>query len=248
VVGRGVDSDLSARDLAVLLELRRARDPAPVQDWRDAIAHPSTTAPTPRQALPSFSAGQRIGLFGGSFNPPHAAHRAVSLFALKRLGLDAVWWLVSPGNPLKDISALHALDARMAAATALARHPRIKVSRLEAVIDTHYTADTLSYLRRHCPEARFVWLMGADNLVQFHRWDRWREIAELMPFAVVDRPPLGLRALVSPAARALAAHRLPEWAARTLAGATPPAWVFLTGLRSSLSSTALRNPDGSWKS
>lgn len=205
------------------------------------------TPPLPRQALPPFAAGQRIGLLGGSFNPPHEAHRAVSLFALKRLGLDAVWWLVSPGNPLKDVSALRDLDARAAAASAVAGHPRIKVSCLEAVIDTRYTVDTLWYLRRHCAEARFVWLMGADNLIQLHRWDRWREIAALVPFAVIDRPPLGLRALVSPAARALAAHRLPERAARALPDVAPPAWVFLTGLKSSLSSTALRNPDGSWK-
>jgi nicotinate-nucleotide adenylyltransferase len=205
------------------------------------------TAPTPRQALPLYAAGQRIGLLGGSFNPPHEAHRAVSLFALKRLGLDAVWWLVSPGNPLKDHRALRALDARMAAAAAVAAHPRIKVSRLEAVIDTRYTVDTLAYLRRHCHEARFVWIMGADNLIQFHRWDHWRQIAGLMPFAVVDRPPLGLKALASPAARTLAAQRLPERAARALADRSPPAWVFLTGLKSSLSSTALRNPDGSWK-
>lgn len=224
------------------------RYPARVEDRRDAIAPPTmTTAPTPRQALPSFTAGQRIGLLGGSFNPPHEAHRAVSLFALKRLGLDAVWWLVSPGNPLKDVSALQNLGARVAAAEAVARHPRIKVSCLEAVIGTRYTVDTLWYLRRHCAEARFVWLMGADNLIQFHRWDRWREIASLVPFAVIDRPPLGLGALASPAARALAAHRLNEGAARTLADRSPPAWVFLTGLKSSLSSTALRNADGSWK-
>lgn len=217
------------------------------QDPTNDPKQAATPAMPPGRALPFYTAGQRIGLLGGSFNPPHEAHRAISLFAMKRLGLDAVWWLVSPGNPLKDGRALRDLVARTTAAAAVARHPRIKVSCLETVIGTRYTVDTLSYLRRRCADARFVWIMGADNLIQFHRWDQWREIAGLVPFAVVDRPPLGLRALAAPAARALAAHRLDERAARALAETPPPAWVFLTGLKSSLSSTALRNPDGSWK-
>lgn len=206
-----------------------------------------TAAATPYRALPFSTPGQRIGLLGGSFNPPHLAHRAISLFAMKRLELDAVWWLVTPGNPLKDGQALHNLDARAAAAAAVACHPRIKVSCLEAVINTRYTADTLAYLRQHRIGPRFVWIMGADNLIQFHRWDHWRRIASLVPLAIVDRPPLGLRALAAPAARALATHRLNERAAAALAEHPPPAWVFLTGLKMPLSSTALRNPDGSWK-
>ena len=119
----------------------------------------------------------RIGLLGGSFNPPHEAHRAISLFAIKRLRLDRVWWLVSPGNPLKEHGALRALENRAEAARRVARDPRIDVSCLESVIQTRYTVDTISYLRRRVPGLRLVWIMGADNLAQFHRWQNWRRIA-----------------------------------------------------------------------
>lgn len=204
-------------------------------------------APLPPRAIPPHAAGLRIGLLGGSFNPPHAAHRAISLFAMRRLGLDRVWWLVTPGNPLKEGRALHALHARMAAAKAVARHPRIDVSCLETVIGTRYTIDTISYLRRRCPSVRFVWIMGADNLAQFHKWKDWRQIASLVPIAVVDRPPDSFRALSSVAAQALRPYRIDERLAATLASRRPPAWTFLTGLKSGLSSTGLRNPDGSWK-
>ncbi|WP_296514211.1 nicotinate-nucleotide adenylyltransferase [Rhodopseudomonas sp.] len=207
-----------------------------------ALEKGSATSP-----IPPFTNGMRIGLLGGSFNPPHEAHRAISLFALKRLKLDRIWWLVSPGNPLKDVSALRELDARAAAARAMANDPRIVVSCLESVIGTRYTADTISYLRRHCPAARFVWIMGADNLAQFHRWQSWQRIAAEVAIAVIDRPPTSLRALAAPAARALARRRLPSSAAATLADRQPPAWVFLTGVKSPLSSSGLRNPDGSWK-
>ncbi|NEW92384.1 nicotinate-nucleotide adenylyltransferase [Rhodopseudomonas sp. BR0M22] len=200
-----------------------------------------------RRAIPPFTPGMRIGLLGGSFNPPHLAHRAISQFAIKKLKLDRVWWLVSPGNPLKDISSLREIDARVAAAQAIADDPRIQVSRLEAVIGTRYTADTLRYLRRHCAGARFVWIMGADNLAQFHRWQQWQQIAAEVPIAVIDRPPTSLRALASPAAQRLIRARLPANEAAKLADCDPPAWVFLTGLKSPVSSTALRNPDGSWK-
>jgi nicotinate-nucleotide adenylyltransferase len=184
--------------------------------------------------------GQRIGLFGGSFNPPHAAHRAVAVLALKRLGLDAVWWLVTPGNPLKDNAGLPPLPGRLAAARALANHPAIAVSDIEACIRTRYTVDTLCFLRRRCPGVRFVWIMGADGLREFHRWRHWRQIFGLMPIAVVDRGGEGLRALASPAARSFDAARIAESKARGLAGRRPPAWVFLHGLKSPLSSTALR--------
>lgn len=198
-------------------------------------------------AIPAYTNGMRIGLLGGSFNPPHQAHRAISLFALKRLQLDRIWWLVSPGNPLKDVSGLHELDERAAAARAMANDPRIVVTCLESVIGTRYTYDTIRYLRRHCPAVRFVWIMGADNLAQFHRWQSWQRIASEVAIAVIDRPPTSLRALAAPAARALARARLPSNAAATLADRKPPAWVFLTGLKSPLSSTGLRNSDGSWK-
>src|ERR1700761_8709463 len=173
----------------------------------------------------------RIGLLGGSFNPPHEAHRAISLFALKRLKLDRIWWLVTPGNPLKDKSA-YALDERMDAAKQVANHPQIDVSCLESVIGTRYTLDTIIYLRRRCSSVRFVWIMGADNLAQFHRWKGWRDIASLVSMAGIDAPPDSFRALASPAARALGAARVPETQAATLATQPPPAWAFLTGLKS----------------
>ena len=197
--------------------------------------------------MPFHSDGQRIGLLGGSFNPPHAAHRAISLFAMKRLQLDRVWWLVSPGNPLKDRRNLHDLGERAAAAQAMADHPRIDVTCLETAIGTRYTVDTIKYLRRRCANLRFVWIMGADNLAQFHKWENWQQIAAEVPFAVIDRPPQTLRGLAAPAAQALARYRIPEREAGSLADAVPPAWVFLTGLKLAMSSTRLRNPDGSWK-
>ncbi|MBS0530750.1 MAG: nicotinate-nucleotide adenylyltransferase, partial [Proteobacteria bacterium] len=172
-------------------------------------------------AIPLHSDGMRIGLLGGSFNPPHAAHRAISLYALKRLKLDRVWWLISPGNPLKDVRALHDLGERAAAAKAVAADPRIDVSCLEAVIGTRYTIDTITYLRRRCANVRFVWIMGADNLAQFHRWENWRRIASEVPIAVIDRPPQSFRALAAPAAQSLADYRLPENEAGRLATRRP---------------------------
>ena len=200
-----------------------------------------------RSVIPPHTAGMRIGLLGGSFNPPHAAHRAISLYAMKRLKLDRVWWLVTPGNPLKDTRGLTDLTARMTAAREVADHPRIDVSCLEAVIGTRYTHDTIAYLTRRCATLRFVWIMGADNLAQFHRWEDWQGIAGKVPIAVIDRPPQSFAALASPAAHALGDSRIPESLAGTLAGRKPPAWVFLTGMKSSLSSTGLRNADGTWK-
>jgi nicotinate-nucleotide adenylyltransferase len=199
------------------------------------------------QAIPLYSNGMRVGLLGGSFNPPHVAHRAISLFAIKRLKLDRVWWLVTPGNPLKEHGALPDLDERCEAARAMANDPRIDVSCLEAVIGTRYTVDTITYLRRRASGLRFVWIMGADNLAQFHRWQNWRRIASEVPIAVIDRPPQSFRALAAPAAQALARYRLPENQAGRLADQRAPAWVFLTGLKLNLSSTGLRNPNGSWR-
>jgi nicotinate-nucleotide adenylyltransferase len=191
-------------------------------------------------ALPPYARGMRIGLFGGTFDPAHAAHRAACLLALRRLGLDRVWWLVTPGNPLKDTRGLAPLNERVAAARALAHHPRIDVSDVEAELGTHYTFETISYLVRRCPGVRFVWIMGADNLRSFHRWQRWRGIAALVPIAVIDRLGPSLYAPASAAGQALARVRLPESAAPTLPERKPPAWIYLHGLKSPLSSTALR--------
>jgi nicotinate-nucleotide adenylyltransferase len=182
----------------------------------------------------------KIGLFGGTFDPPHDAHRAACLIAMRRLGLDRVWWLVTPGNPLKDTRGLSPIENRIAAARKLASHPRIVVTGLEAAIGARYTFDTLTWLRTHCPTVKFVWIMGADNLRSFHRWDNWRGIANAVPIAVVDRLGPSLYALGGIAGQALARHRLPEAAARSLPGRKPPAWVYLHGLKSPLSSTALR--------
>ena len=191
--------------------------------------------------LPPHGRGQRIGLFGGSFNPPHDGHRAASLLALKRLRLDRVWWLISPGNPLKDNGALPSVASRMAAAQALAAHPRIVVSGFEARLGSPYTSDTVLALKARCPAARFVWLMGADSLASFHRWKNWRVIAGAVPLCVIDRPGSTLRAAQARAAAALRSARLDESEAALLPGSTPPAFVFLHGRRSTLSSTLLRN-------
>jgi len=194
--------------------------------------------------LPRCGRGMRIGLFGGTFNPPHAGHRLASLTALKRLGLDRVWWIVTPGNPLKDNAALPPLEERIAAARRVAAHPRIDVTGFEAGIGTRYTYDTLAYLARRCPGTRFVWLMGADNLAGFHRWQHWRDIAALVPIAVVDRPGATLKACRARAGGALAPYRVPEHRAGALVRRPPPAWGFLHGPRSFLSSTLLRAQKG----
>jgi nicotinate-nucleotide adenylyltransferase len=151
------------------------------------LSEASVASPSVARILPSHANGLRVGLLGGSFNPPHLAHRAISLFAIKRLKLNRVWWLVSPGNPLKDNGRLYQLDERVEAARAMANDPRIDVTCLESVIGTRYTADTINYLRRRISGLRFVWIMGADNLAQFHRWQNWQRIATQVPMAVIDR-------------------------------------------------------------
>lgn len=196
--------------------------------------------PRPRLVLPPHAPGMRVGLFGGTFDPPHAAHVSASLLALKRLHLDRIWWLVTPGNPLKDTRGLSPLQTRMRAVRTLTQHPRIDITGLEAVINTRYTYDTVAFLTRRCPGVRFVWIMGADNLRSFHRWQKWRDIANLVPIAVVDRLGPSLYAGASRAAQALARYRIPEDRAADLANRKPPAWVYLHGLKSPLSSTALR--------
>jgi len=193
-----------------------------------------------RLTLPPSAPGMRIGLYGGSFDPAHLGHRHVTTTALRRLQLDRVWWLVSPGNPLKDRSRLAPLAQRCAQAAEVADHPRIAVTGFEAALGVRFTVQTLRYLTRRRPEVHFVWIMGADSLATFHRWKGAAEIARLMPIAVIDRPGSTLTPLTARAARRFAASRLPEAAAPTLAGRTPPAWVFLHGPRSHLSSTKIR--------
>lgn len=193
-----------------------------------------------RVTLPVHAPGMKIGLFGGSFNPAHDAHRAVTLLAMKKLQLDRVWWLVTPGNPLKDTRNLPALDERIAQAASLADHPRIDVTGFETVIGTKYSCDTIRWLLNEAPATHFVWIMGADNLKSFHHWKNWRDIFLMLPVAVVDRGGLSLQAASGPAAISFARARIPENRASTLPGLPPPAWVYLHGVKSDLSSTAIR--------
>ncbi len=195
---------------------------------------------TPYLAMPHVERGMVIGLFGGSFNPPHQGHLLVAEIALKRLHLDQLWWMVTPGNPLKSRSVLLPLDERLALSEDLARDPRIKVTAFEERLKTSFTAHTLAHVVARNPGVHFVWIMGADSLKTFHRWQKWREIADLVPIVVVDRPGATLSFLSSPAARALSFARVDENAARRLGRCKPPAWTFIHGPRSPLSSTAIR--------
>nr|WP_284154986.1 nicotinate-nucleotide adenylyltransferase [Algicella marina] len=186
----------------------------------------------------------KIGLLGGSFDPPHEGHVLITRRALRRFGLDAVWWLVSPGNPLKaDPPA--ALERRMAAANALVRHPRVLVTDVETRLGTRFTAETVARLRLIYPGVNFVWLMGADNLAGFHRWDRWQTIMDTVPVGVLSRPGEQLRAALSPAARLYAQARLPARAGRQLPVAKAPAWCLMTGPMVERSSTEIR-ATGAW--
>jgi nicotinate-nucleotide adenylyltransferase len=190
--------------------------------------------------LPLSTAGMRIGILGGSFNPPHEGHRLVAEQCLKRLHLDAVWIVVTPGNPLKSVSELAPLSQRIEQAAAVFDHPRIRITAFEAQHGFRYTWQTLQHLRRAVPTAGFVWLMGADNMRSFHRWKRWQLIASLMPMAVYARPGSTLLATTSPAATTLRRFRLPEAAAPRLASLRAPAWLILHGMQSAQSSSALR--------
>jgi nicotinate-nucleotide adenylyltransferase len=181
-----------------------------------------------------------IGLLGGSFNPAHAGHRHISEIALKRLGLDEVWWLVSPQNPLKPVAGMAPFAERLAGARAVARHPRIRITGIEAQLGTTYTAETLRRLAQRFPRDRFIWLMGADNLAQIHHWKDWQQIFNTVAVAVFDRPSYCLRALASPAAHRFSRNRVPESASGALRRWRPPAWVFLVGPLNPLSATAIR--------
>jgi nicotinate-nucleotide adenylyltransferase len=190
--------------------------------------------------LPLHGRKQRIGIFGGSFNPAHAAHRLVSLTALRRLKLDAIWWIVTPGNPLKDKTDLPSTEERIALAKTIAAHPKIHVIAIEERLGSTYTHELIAYLKRRSSTARFVWIMGADNLESFHRWARWRSIFASIPVAVIDRPGSTHRALHAPAALAYDRYRVSESKASAFPNRSAPALIVLHGPRSNLSSTALR--------
>ena len=187
----------------------------------------------------------RIGLLGGSFDPAHDGHAHLTREALKRLGLDRVWWLISPGNPLKP-NPPAPLPVRMARARAVMDDPRVIVTDIEARMGTRYTAATLARLAAVYPGVRFVWLMGADNLAQLHHWQRWDQIMMSVPLAIFARPGTRLEGRGSRAAEEYARYRIPAEAARTLPGLDAPAWVFLDMPLNDLSSSAIR-ARGDWK-
>ncbi len=197
-----------------------------------------------RYDLPHAGPGQAIGLLGGSFDPPHAGHMHITREALKRFGLDRVWWLVSPGNPLKTKGPAP-IDRRLEVARRMAAHPRVTVTDVETRIGTRYTAETLSTLQGLYPRVHFVWLMGADNLTQFHRWDNWEWIMQNVPVGVLARLGDRMPACTSPAARRFAAYRLPASEGRRLPYAACPAWCFANVPMLDISSTEIR-ARGDW--
>tara|TARA_R110000868_G_scaffold69764_3_gene205203 strand:- start:135046 stop:135753 length:708 start_codon:yes stop_codon:yes gene_type:complete len=197
------------------------------------------------QRRPYARAGQRIGLLGGSFDPPHEGHAHITREALKRFGLDSVWWLVSPGNPLKSHGPAP-LETRLAASRALVQHPRVCITGIEARTNTRYTAETLRALRRMYPGVTFVWLMGADNLVQFDKWQEWRWIMENYPIGVLARPGERLGARNSRAARIFRSHRLKGRESRLLGRSTAPAWCFVNVPMTEISSSVIRQR-GDWR-
>lgn len=193
---------------------------------------------------PFARAGQVIGLFGGSFDPAHEGHVHVSREAIKRLGLDGIWWLVTPGNPLKSRQP-NTLETRIARAQSLVSHPKVTVTGIEARLNTRYTADTIEALQRLYPGVTFVWLMGADSMAGFHRWDRWEDIAKSVPMAVFARPGGRMSARLSPAAMRFRSGRIRSRFARTLSKRNPVCWTVLNIPMRSESSTAIR-AKGNW--
>jgi nicotinate-nucleotide adenylyltransferase len=189
---------------------------------------------------PAFGEGQRIGLFGGSFNPAHRGHYMVALYALKRLELDWVWWMVSPQNPLKDPSETGEYAARLAFTRSIARHPRFIVTDIEKQMNARTTAETLRSLRPLLGRGHFAWIMGADSFASLHRWHDWLEIAQTLPLAVLARPGYSLRALGGPAATRFSEAQIPAHLAPSLATASPPAWCFIPMPLRPESSTAIR--------
>jgi nicotinate-nucleotide adenylyltransferase len=198
-----------------------------------------------RQGFPSAGKGMVIGLLGGSFDPAHEGHAHITREAMKRLGLDQVWWLVTPGNPLKSRQPAPLAD-RVTRGRMVMRHPRVRVTDLEARLGTRFTFATITRLQALYPGVRFVWLMGADNLVQFHRWERWRDILRAVPVAVLARPGSGVKARLSRAAQAFRGQQLDrgEW----LGGSRrPPVWAFINLPMNAASSSAIR-ARGDWRS
>lgn len=197
-----------------------------------------------RHDIPFAASGQAIGLLGGSFDPAHAGHAHITREALKRFGLDQVWWLVSPGNPLK----LHGpapFEQRMAQARSVMDHPRVQITGIEARLGTRYTAQTIAGLQKLYPKQRFVWLMGADNLAQFHLWQDWRDIAQTVPMGILARPGQRISARMSRAATLYAPYRIAARDSQRLGRADAPAWCFVNVPMMDVSSSAIRAA-GEW--
>ena len=189
---------------------------------------------------------KRTGLLGGSFNPAHGAHRAITLFAIEALGLDEVWWMVSPGNPLKPAQGMAPLATRVRSAMEMTQRAPIRVTAIERELGTVYTIDTLRALKRRFPRRRFVWLMGADNLAQFHLWKDWREIAGEMPIAVIARPGYDDEALASPARAWLRRYRLAAAEFQNREEWSAPALIELRFDPDPRSATEVRRTDPDW--
>ncbi|MEM6758572.1 MAG: nicotinate-nucleotide adenylyltransferase [Pseudomonadota bacterium] len=188
--------------------------------------------------------GQTIGLLGGSFDPAHDGHAHITREAMKRFGLRHVWWLVSPGNPLKQQGPMP-LAQRLARARAVMQHPRVQVTDIEARLGTRYTAQTLVALKARYPGVRFVWLMGADNLAQLHQWQNWTWIMRNVPIGVIARPGDRISARMSPAARLYKHYRVSGHSSQLLSRTASPAWCFVNVPMSPVSSTAIRAA-GAW--
>lgn len=225
--------------------LHGARTFAAPLDRRSEAMVEWTAIAAMKASFPKAFPGMRVGLLGGSFDPAHEGHAHVTREALKRLGLDRVWWLVSPGNPLKPDPPAPIAE-RMARARVVMAHPRVVITDIEARFGTRYTAKTLEKLLAQYPGVRFVWLMGADNLAQFHRWQKWDWIFTHVPIAVFARPGTRLAARGGRAAEEYARFRVPAEAARLVAGMPAPAWCFLDMPLNDLSSSAIR-ASGDWK-
>ena len=190
--------------------------------------------------FPATASGMTIGLFGGSFNPPHEGHRLVAETAIKRLGLDQLWWMVTPGNPLKNVSELLPLAERIELSEQMAPGPRVKVTAFEAAYKVRFSADTIALIKARHHDINFIWVMGADNLKNFHHWQRWGQIVQMLPIAIIDRPGSTLSYVSSKMALTYDYARVDEDDAISLAKLKAPAWTLIHGPRSTLSSSAIR--------
>jgi nicotinate-nucleotide adenylyltransferase len=204
---------------------------------------PSAGRPGALRAGLRLASGLKVGLYGGTFDPPHEGHRHVAEEARRRLGLDRVIWLVTPGNPLKTLRPTSRLAERLALARRGVRGPTWSVSDIETRIGSRYTVDTVRWFKARYPAVRFVWIMGADSLASFHLWKGWADLAAEVPIAVISRPHVALRSRFSPMARRFARARLPVARAAALATSPPPAWIYIPAPFRFVSSTALRNSD-----